>query len=155
MVPSLGPSAELLGHRAEEQFMARPHRQGQQTPDAAHSETGAGRGKSSPACRDKPAGTPSCRLPNGPPSSPQVNSGSSLVCEVNKTWIQMGVESWSFSCKEHRFPNMYTSTSYYTSWIQRHITDMQFVSRASSAFLSPVFLAGCILLVSLGSLGLL
>lgn len=90
-----------------------------------------------------------------PPSSPQVNSGSSLVCQVNETWIQMGVESWSFSCKQHHFPNIYTSTSYYTSWIKRQITDVQFISRASPAFLSPVFLTGYVLLVSLGSLWLL
>uniref|UniRef100_G1PJ59 tryptase n=1 Tax=Myotis lucifugus TaxID=59463 RepID=G1PJ59_MYOLU len=53
----------------------------------------------------------------------QVNSGSSLVCQVNKTWVQMGVESWSFSCKQHHFPNIYTSTSHFTQWIKQQITD--------------------------------
>ncbi|XP_036122206.1 putative serine protease 46 [Molossus molossus] len=85
----------------------------------------------------------------------KVNSGSSLVCQVNKTWMQVGVESWSFSCKQHHFPNIYTSTSYYSSWIKRQITDQQFISRASPAFLNPVLRTGYILLVPLGSLWLL
>ncbi|XP_070247655.1 serine protease 46-like [Myotis yumanensis] len=85
----------------------------------------------------------------------QVNSGSSLVCQVNKTWVQMGVESWSFSCKQHHFPNIYTSTSHFTQWIKQQITDVKFISRAHPAFLSPVLCTGYILLVSLGSLWLL
>ncbi|XP_034852929.1 serine protease 46-like isoform X1 [Mirounga leonina] len=85
----------------------------------------------------------------------QDNSGSSLVCQVNNSWIQMGVVSWSLSCNQHRFPGIYTSTSYFTHWIKRQITDMRFISRAGPAFLSPVTLTGYILLVSLGSLWLL
>lgn len=84
-----------------------------------------------------------------------MNSGSSLVCQVNKTWIQMGVESWSFSCKQHHFPNIYTSTSHFTHWIQRQIADVQFKSRAQPAFLSPALHTSYILLGSLGSLRLL
>uniref|UniRef100_A0A8C8YMK6 Peptidase S1 domain-containing protein n=1 Tax=Prolemur simus TaxID=1328070 RepID=A0A8C8YMK6_PROSS len=85
----------------------------------------------------------------------QANSGSSLVCQVNKTWIQMGVVSWSFSCGRRQFPGIYTSTSYFTNWIRTQVADMRFLSRADPAFLSPVFLTGYILLVSLGSLWLL
>nr|XP_012417425.1 PREDICTED: putative serine protease 46 isoform X1 [Odobenus rosmarus divergens] len=85
----------------------------------------------------------------------QDNSGSSLVCQVNNSWIQMGVVSWSRSCNQHRFPGIYTSTSHFTHWIKRQITDMRFISRAGPAFLSPVTLTGYILLVSLGSLWLL
>ncbi|XP_036189748.1 serine protease 46-like [Myotis myotis] len=85
----------------------------------------------------------------------QVNSGSSLVCQVNKTWVQMGVESWSFSCKQHHFPNIYTGTSHFTQWIKQQITDVKFISRAHPAFLSPALCTGYILLVSLGSLWLL
>ncbi|XP_024421508.1 putative serine protease 46 [Desmodus rotundus] len=82
----------------------------------------------------------------------QSNSGSSMVCRMNKTWIQVGVESWSFSCKQHHFPDMFTSTAHFTQWIQRQITNMRFISSTYPASLSPVPLAGCILLVSLGSL---
>uniref|UniRef100_H0XY90 Serine protease 46, pseudo n=1 Tax=Otolemur garnettii TaxID=30611 RepID=H0XY90_OTOGA len=85
----------------------------------------------------------------------QGNSGSSLVCQENNTWIQMGVVSWSFSCGRRHFPGIYTSTSYFTHWIRTQIADMRFLSRASPAFWSPVFLTGYILLVSLGSLWLL
>ncbi|XP_059795425.1 putative serine protease 45 isoform X1 [Balaenoptera ricei] len=52
------------------------------------------------------------------------NSGSSLVCQVNHTWIRMGVLSWSFSCSRHHFPGIYTSTSYFTDWIKKQISDM-------------------------------
>ncbi|XP_037383797.1 serine protease 46-like isoform X1 [Talpa occidentalis] len=85
----------------------------------------------------------------------QDNSGSPLVCQMNKTWIQMGVVSWSFGCTKSRFLGIYTSTSYFTPWIKRQVKEMKFTSRATSAFLSPVFLTGYILLVSLGSLWLL
>ncbi|XP_036886367.1 serine protease 46-like [Sturnira hondurensis] len=85
----------------------------------------------------------------------QTNSGSSMVCQLNKTWIQVGVESWSFSCKQRSFPDMYTSTAHFTQWIQRQISDVRFISSAYSALLSPVFRTGYILLVALGSLWLL
>ncbi|XP_057560656.1 putative serine protease 46 [Hippopotamus amphibius kiboko] len=85
----------------------------------------------------------------------QGSSGSSLVCQVNNSWIQMGVMSWSFSCSRRRFPGIYTSTSHFTDWIKKQISDMRFISRAGLTFLSPVFITGYILLVSLGSLWLL
>uniref|UniRef100_A0A8C5P4C6 Serine protease 46 n=1 Tax=Jaculus jaculus TaxID=51337 RepID=A0A8C5P4C6_JACJA len=85
----------------------------------------------------------------------QDTSGSSLACQVNKTWIQMGVVSWSFGCGRRQFPNIYTSTSFYTTWIKKQVSDMRFASMAGLSFLSPVILTGYILLVSLGSLWLL
>ncbi|XP_047569531.1 putative serine protease 46 [Lutra lutra] len=85
----------------------------------------------------------------------QDNSGSSLVCQVNNTWIQMGVVSWSPSCNQPRLLSIYTSTSHFTYWIKKQITNMMFINRAGPAFLSPVALMGYILLVSLGSLWLL
>lgn len=94
---------------------------------------------------------PSCL----PSSAPQDNSGSSLVCQMNNTWIQMGVVSWSPSCHQPRLLSIYTSTSDFTYWIKKQITDMMFTNRAGPAFLSPVALTDYILLVSLGSLWLL
>ncbi|XP_062969576.1 putative serine protease 46 [Cynocephalus volans] len=85
----------------------------------------------------------------------KANSGSSLVCQVNKTWIQMGVVSWGFGCGRRQYPTIYTSTSYFTQWIKTRVADVRFISRADPAFLSPVFLTAYILLVSLGSLWLL
>lgn len=75
------------------------------------------------------------------------------MCQVNNSWIQVGVVSWSFLCNRRRFPSIYTSTPHFTYWIQKQISDMRFISRASAAFLSPV--TGHILLVSLGSMWLL
>uniref|UniRef100_A0A8C3X9H4 tryptase n=1 Tax=Catagonus wagneri TaxID=51154 RepID=A0A8C3X9H4_9CETA len=85
----------------------------------------------------------------------QSNSGGSLVCQVNKTWIQMGVVSWSSICSQRRLPGIYTSISHFTERIKKQINYVRFVSGAGPAFLSPVFLTGYILLVSLGSLWLL
>ncbi|KAM7336909.1 hypothetical protein ACRRTK_003028 [Alexandromys fortis] len=85
----------------------------------------------------------------------QDTSGSSLVCQMNKTWVQMGVVSWNFGCGRRQFPSIYTSTSHFTQWIKRHIGDMRFASMAVPSFLSPFILTGYILLVSLGSLWLL
>ncbi|KAL0599789.1 Serine protease 46 [Plecturocebus cupreus] len=90
-----------------------------------------------------------------PSFSLQVDSGSPLVCQMNKTWIQVGMVSWSFSCGQRHFPGIYTSTAHFTSWIRAQVSDLRFVSRVGPAFLSPVFLAGCLLLASLGSLWLL
>ncbi|CAO2633410.1 Serine protease 46 [Lemmus lemmus] len=85
----------------------------------------------------------------------QDTSGSSLVCQMNKTWIQMGVVSWSFGCGRRQFPSVYTSTSHFTQWIKRQIGDIRFASMAVPSFLSPLIRTGYILLVSLGSLWLL
>ncbi|XP_021503578.1 serine protease 46 [Meriones unguiculatus] len=85
----------------------------------------------------------------------QDTSGSSLVCQINNTWIQMGVVSWNFGCGGRQFPSIYTSTSHFTHWIKKQISDMRFTSMAVPPFLSPLILTGYILLVSLGSLWLL
>ncbi|XP_040596263.1 serine protease 46 isoform X2 [Mesocricetus auratus] len=85
----------------------------------------------------------------------QDTSSSSLVCQMNKTWIQMGVVSWNFGCGRRRFPSIYTSTSHFTQWVKRQIGDMRFASMAVPSFLSPFILTSYILLVSLGSLWLL
>ncbi|XP_075404021.1 serine protease 46-like [Tenrec ecaudatus] len=85
----------------------------------------------------------------------QSNSGSPLVCEENNTWIQVGLVSWGFSCSRSRLPSIYTSTSHFNQWIKSQVNDVNFISRAGSAFLNPIILTGYILLVSLGSLWLL
>ncbi|XP_006171078.1 putative serine protease 46 [Tupaia chinensis] len=85
----------------------------------------------------------------------QGNSGSSLVCQQNGSWIQMGVVSWSFNCGRRQFPGIYTSTTHFTQWIKKQVSDMKFVSRAGPALLSPVLHACCMLLLFWGSLGLL
>ncbi|KAL1782706.1 serine protease 46 [Sigmodon hispidus] len=51
----------------------------------------------------------------------QDTSGSSLVCQMNKTWVQMGVVSWNVGCGRRQFPSIFTSTSHFTQWIKRQI----------------------------------
>ncbi|XP_026245652.2 putative serine protease 46 [Urocitellus parryii] len=88
----------------------------------------------------------------------QENSGSSLVCKLNNTWIQMGIVSWSYRCGgRHRYPGIYTSTPHFTRWINKQVVGLRFAStiRDGATILSFPFLVGCILLVSLGSLWLL
>uniref|UniRef100_A0A8D2DR77 Peptidase S1 domain-containing protein n=1 Tax=Sciurus vulgaris TaxID=55149 RepID=A0A8D2DR77_SCIVU len=76
----------------------------------------------------------------------QENSGGSLACQVNNTWIQMGVVSWSYRCGgRQRYPGIDT----------KQIADMRVSNRGGTTPLSWPFLTGCILLVSLGSLWLL
>ncbi|XP_004368770.1 serine protease 46 [Trichechus manatus latirostris] len=96
-----------------------------------------------------------CGISQRAVTSCQGNSGNPLICQVNKTWIQVGLVSWGFSCGRSRLPSIYTSTSHFTQWIKNQVSDVKFFSRASPAFWSPVFLTGYILLVSLGSLWLL
>ncbi|NP_001008865.2 serine protease 46 [Rattus norvegicus] len=96
-----------------------------------------------------------CTSPEWGLDTCQDASGSSLVCQMNKTWIQMGVVSWNFGCGRRQFPSIYTSTSHFTQWIKRQIGDLKFASMAVPSFLSPFILTGYILLVSLGSLWLL
>uniref|UniRef100_A0A673U4L9 tryptase n=1 Tax=Suricata suricatta TaxID=37032 RepID=A0A673U4L9_SURSU len=77
-------------------------------------------------CGSSELGTDSC----------QANSGSPLVCQVNSSWVQIGLVSWRYSCTRRGFPGIYTSTSHFTYWIKKRIGDMRFISRAGPTFLS-------------------
>ncbi|KAM4821610.1 serine protease 46-like [Thomomys bottae] len=93
-----------------------------------------------------------CLKPEWGLNTCQDKSGSSLFCQMNKAWIQMGVVSWSFGCGKRQFPSIYTSISFFTPWIKKHVSNMRFTSRAAPSFLNPMSLESYILLVSLGSL---
>ncbi|KAM5291944.1 serine protease 46-like [Ctenodactylus gundi] len=84
----------------------------------------------------------------------QDNSGSSLVCQVNRTWVQMGVVSWSLGCGRRRFPSIYASTSYFTPWIKRQISTLHFTRGAGPASLGPLALTVSSVLASMGALWL-
>lgn len=148
VAPSLGPGTELLCPRTSSQpgLVIRDSR-GWTWLEAGRGRVGGGGGGAQGNLL-----LPPLRLALSPAQS---NSGSSLVCQVNHTWVQMGVVSWMFSCNQHSFPTLYTSTAYFTHWIKRRVAEVRFVSRAPPAFPSPVFLTGYTLLVSLGSLWLL
>ncbi|XP_047386488.1 putative inactive serine protease 43 [Sciurus carolinensis] len=44
------------------------------------------------------------------------DSGGPLACEVNNTWIQMGVVSWGYFCGV--LPSVYTDVIQYKKWIR-------------------------------------
>ncbi|XP_058535157.1 serine protease 44-like [Ochotona princeps] len=45
------------------------------------------------------------------------DSGGPLVCEINETWIQVGIVSWGVDCGVNPLPTMYTHVSEYMDWI--------------------------------------
>ncbi|XP_058144114.1 putative serine protease 46 [Dasypus novemcinctus] len=77
-------------------------------------------------------------------------SGSPLVCQVNRTWIQVGVVSWSFSCRQRRFPGVYTSTAHFSQWIRGQVSEKRVLGSAGAALLAA-FLPCCLPLVSWAS----
>uniref|UniRef100_A0A8C8WHW3 tryptase n=1 Tax=Panthera leo TaxID=9689 RepID=A0A8C8WHW3_PANLE len=50
----------------------------------------------------------------------QANSGSPLVCQVNNSWIQVGVVSWSFLCNR-KAPPIYLQVTSYRHWIWERV----------------------------------
>ncbi|XP_053454814.1 putative serine protease 42 [Nycticebus coucang] len=50
------------------------------------------------------------------------DSGGPLVCELNDTWIQVGIVSWGIGCGKKGFPGVYTEVSHYLDWIIAHMS---------------------------------
>lgn len=51
----------------------------------------------------------------------QGDSGGPLVCELNHTWLQVGIVSWGRGCTYPMYPAVYTRVSYFSKWIHYHI----------------------------------
>ncbi|XP_053456328.1 serine protease 44-like [Nycticebus coucang] len=49
------------------------------------------------------------------------DSGGPLVCELNDTWIQVGIVSWGLGCGKKEFPGVYMEVSFYMDWIIAHV----------------------------------
>ncbi|XP_058142715.1 mastin-like [Dasypus novemcinctus] len=47
--------------------------------------------------------------------------GGPLVCEMNSTWLQVGVVSFGHGCGLPNFPGVYTRVSSYVPWIRQHV----------------------------------
>lgn len=71
----------------------------------------------------------------------QGDSGGPMVCEFNKTWVQVGIVSWGLGCGRIGYPGIYTEVSYYRDWIFKEL------SRASCwKSLNFLFLSLCLVL---------
>uniref|UniRef100_A0A8C0CLY5 tryptase n=1 Tax=Balaenoptera musculus TaxID=9771 RepID=A0A8C0CLY5_BALMU len=51
------------------------------------------------------------------PLFPQGDSGGPLVCQLNNTWLLIGLSSWSRPCQEPVSPSVFTKVSYFAQWI--------------------------------------
>ncbi|KAM4821154.1 serine protease 42-like isoform 2-T2 [Thomomys bottae] len=49
----------------------------------------------------------------------QGDSGGPLSCEVNNTWVQVGVVSWGIGCARKGYPGVYTDLSFYSNWVKK------------------------------------
>ncbi|XP_023416217.1 serine protease 38 isoform X1 [Cavia porcellus] len=49
------------------------------------------------------------------------DSGGPLVCELNHTWVQVGIVSWGQGCTQQLYPAVFARVSYFSHWIRYHM----------------------------------
>ncbi|KAM4024011.1 transmembrane protease serine 9-like [Anomaloglossus baeobatrachus] len=63
----------------------------------------------------------------------QGDSGGALVCKVMGNWFQVGIVSWTVGCALPNYPPVYTLVTFYQSWIQNYIPEVEFSTMADIA----------------------
>ncbi|XP_066206435.1 serine protease 44-like [Saccopteryx leptura] len=61
------------------------------------------------------------------------DSGGPLVCELNDTWVQVGIVSWGIGCGRKGYPGIYTEVSFYKDWVLDQMSRLS--SGGSAVFL--------------------
>ncbi|XP_043835226.1 putative serine protease 45 [Dromiciops gliroides] len=56
------------------------------------------------------------------------DDGSPLVCEIDNTWFQAGIVSWTLGCAHLETPGVYSRVSEYSNWIEREIAELSYAS---------------------------
>ncbi|XP_066900563.1 serine protease 44-like [Kogia breviceps] len=71
-------------------------------------------------CGTSPTGKDAC----------QGDSGGPLVCQLNDSWVQVGIVSWGIGCGHKGYPGVFTEVSFYKDWV---IAKMSQASHTDSA----------------------
>ncbi|KAB0336851.1 hypothetical protein E2I00_013966, partial [Balaenoptera physalus] len=70
------------------------------------------------------------------------DSGGPLVCQLNDSWVQVGIVSWGVHCGHTELPAVYTEVSYYKDWVIDHIIKIHMTESGSKKETLEVFQPG-------------
>ncbi|XP_036595510.1 putative serine protease 45 [Trichosurus vulpecula] len=70
------------------------------------------------------------------------DDGSPLVCEIDSTWFQTGIVSWTMGCAHLETPGVYSRVSQYSTWIEKEIAELNYAvsTLMASSWITPLSL---------------